>query len=54
MDENKANLTHFLSNELEKILLNYGHEIGISGGFKDPEKVSSVAVIDVPQLQASY
>ena len=54
MDENKANLTHFLSNELEKKVLDHGQEIVVSGGFEDPEEVASAAGIDVSHLQASH
>ena len=35
MDENKANLTHFSSNELEKKVLDHGKEIVVSGGFEE-------------------
>ena len=54
MNDNKANLTQFLSNELEKHVQHYDEEIVISGGYKDPEKVTATAVIDVSHLQASH
>ncbi|KAL2081649.1 hypothetical protein ACEWY4_023502 [Coilia grayii] len=54
MDENKANLTQFLSNELERHVHHYGQEIVISGGFDHPEKVASAANTDVSQLQATH
>ena len=38
MDENKANLTQFISIELERHVIQYGLEIVISGGFDDAEK----------------
>lgn len=54
LDENKANLTHFLSEELERQIHQYGWEIVISGGFPNPEKVACTADFDVSQLQAVH
>ena len=53
MDGNKANLTQFLSMELERHVIQYGLEIVISGGFADAERVASVAGIDVSHLWAA-
>ena len=54
MDENKANLTQFLSNELERNVHQYGQEIVISGGFDDPEKVASPAGYVFPHFQTTH
>ena len=54
MNENKANLTQFLSTELENHVQHYEDQVVISGGFEDPEKVTSTAGIDVSHLQATH
>ena len=54
MDENKANLTQFISIELERHVIQYGLEIVISGGFDDAEKVATAAGIDVSHLRAAH
>ena len=54
MDKNKANLTQFLSNELERNVHRYGQEIVISGRFDYPERVASPAGINVSHLQATH
>lgn len=54
LDANKANLTHFLSEELERHVHDSGQQILISGGFNDPEKMASAADTDVSQLQAIH
>ena len=52
--KSKANLTQFLSIELERYVIQYGLEIIISGGFDDAEKVASAAGIDVSHLRAAH
>ena len=54
MDETKANLTLFLSVELESHVIQYDLQIGISGGFDDAEKMPSAAGIDVAHLRAAH
>ncbi len=54
MDENKANLTQFLSTELERHVIQYGLEIVLSVGFDDAEKVASAAGIDFSYLRAAH
>lgn len=53
MDDNKANLTQFLSNDLEKHAHKCGQVIVISGGFEDPQKVVSTCGNDKFNLQAN-
>ena len=54
VDENKSNLTQFLSDELEKEVHPDGQEVVISGGFDDLEKVVSTGRNDVSHLQADH
>ena len=53
MDDNKANLAQFLSNDLERNV-HYTQNIIVSGGFDDTQKVVSTRGYDVSHLHANH